>query len=82
MLVHRALGKISAGTKAKIGAVVTFGDPLKNAATYSGVDKSKTKIICVSGDMVCSGTAIILPAHLTYGSKAGEAATFIKSQIP
>lgn len=43
--------------------------------------KEKTLIICNRGDAVCSGTLTILPAHLTYGSRADEAVDFVASKI-
>lgn len=46
-----------------------------------GVDSSRVKIICHSGDSVCLGTGVITPAHLTYGEDAKAAADFIVSAI-
>lgn len=43
-----------------------------------GVSAERTKIICHDGDNVCQGGAVILPAHLTYGTEnADEAAEFV-----
>jgi hypothetical protein len=47
-----------------ISAAVVFGDPSRNAA--GGLDKSKVKDYCVTGDGVCLGTFAITAAHLAY----------------
>lgn len=47
------------------------GDAIPN------VDTSKVKTICHTGDNICENGDIILPAHLTYGENAAEAAAFV-----
>lgn len=47
-----------------IAAAVVYGDPSRQAA--GGLDESKVKSYCVSGDGVCSGTFAITAAHLAY----------------
>jgi cutinase len=47
-----------------IAAAVVYGDPSRQAA--GGLDESKVKSFCVSGDGVCSGTFAITAAHLAY----------------
>jgi hypothetical protein len=47
-----------------IVAAVLYGDPSRNAA--GGLDKSKVKDYCASGDGVCAGTFAISAAHLSY----------------
>jgi hypothetical protein len=53
-----------------ISAAVLYGDPSQKAA--GGLDPSKVKDYCTSGDGVCAGTFAISAAHLAYtryGSK-------------
>ena len=47
-----------------ISAAVLYGDPSRNAA--GGLDASKVKDYCTSGDGVCAGTFAISAAHLAY----------------
>lgn len=48
-----------------IAAVVVYGDPSRNTA--GGLDKSKVKSYCASGDGVCeTGGFAITAAHLAY----------------
>ncbi|KAM0699004.1 hypothetical protein Q7P36_001049 [Cladosporium allicinum] len=63
-----------------IAAAVVYGDPSRQAA--GGLDKSKVKSYCVSGDGVCSGTFAITAAHLAYTSNGDtqEGAAFIVSK--
>jgi len=57
---------ISSGgvNKDDIAAAVVYGDPSRVAA--GGLDKSKVKDYCVTGDGVCAGTFAISAAHLAY----------------
>ncbi|KAK7551538.1 cutinase-domain-containing protein [Phyllosticta paracitricarpa] len=89
MLVHHTTTKL--GSKAsKVAAAVTFGDPFK-AQKLDGVDPSKFKTYCASGDSVCGlgsgsggtgGTASqSASGHLGYGADTTSAANFIKSAV-
>ncbi|PWY89650.1 cutinase-domain-containing protein [Aspergillus sclerotioniger CBS 115572] len=72
MVVHYAANQLSAG---QLSGAVLFGDPLK----MEGVGKlssSKVKEFCASGDPVCENGFNVM-AHLSYGSDAKEAATFL-----
>ncbi|KAL1586510.1 hypothetical protein WHR41_05288 [Cladosporium halotolerans] len=63
-----------------IAAAVVYGDPSRQAA--GGLDASKVKDYCVSGDGVCSGTFAITAAHLAYTSNGDteDGAKFIISK--
>ena len=43
--------------------------------------RDKVKIICNTGDLVCQGTLTVLPPHLAYQSRVGEAVSFLVSKI-
>lgn len=47
-----------------VAAAVLYGDPSRQAA--GGLDASKVKDYCTSGDGVCAGTFAISAAHLAY----------------
>lgn len=80
MLVHNSASSYSAAGKAAIKAAVLFGDPY-NGRAIPGISAGNVKTFCAAGDSVCAGTAIITPAHLSYGGNAGEAAAFVKGKI-
>ncbi|EPS41738.1 hypothetical protein H072_4336 [Dactylellina haptotyla CBS 200.50] len=79
-LVHNAIALMSQATANKIGAVVMFGDPDNGDALGKGLD-AKSKTFCNSGDLICRGQSIILFPHLTYGSDASAAASFVASKF-
>lgn len=76
MVVHNALS--SQGIDgSKVAAVVAFGDPF-NGQAFEGVDASKCKEFCGSGDFLCSmGGTTGSGSHLSYGGDADAAAQFI-----
>ncbi|RYP68988.1 hypothetical protein DL769_005375 [Monosporascus sp. CRB-8-3] len=77
MLVHNAATQLGDVTS-KVTATVTFGDPFQTQK-IPGVQNQK--VFCAAGDGVCSGTFIITPAHLTYGSNANAAADFVVQAV-
>lgn len=72
MVVHNAASSLSSG---QISAAVLFGDPFKTQAVGK-LASSKVKEYCASGDPVCENGFNVM-AHITYGSDAKEAATFL-----
>ncbi|RYP23583.1 hypothetical protein DL767_008775 [Monosporascus sp. MG133] len=77
MLVHKAANQLG-DVSSKVTASVTFGDPFQRQKV-AGVQNQK--VFCNVGDGVCSGTFIITPAHLTYGSDASAAADFVAQAV-
>lgn len=69
--------------QAKITGVVLFGFT-RNAQDNGRIPnypQNQTKVFCAFGDLVCNDTLIITPAHLTYGSDAAAAASFLASTL-
>lgn len=80
---HRAIESLSPEVKAQIAGVILYGDTQRtqDLGRIRGFDRSKTKIICAEGDLVCWGTLLVLPPHLTYGDNAEEGAAFLNGKI-
>ncbi|KAJ2919919.1 hypothetical protein MD484_g442, partial [Candolleomyces efflorescens] len=79
-VTHLAARQLSSAIQDRIVAVVTFGDPNERTA-LPGVLQSRRKTFCNFGDLICTGQSIILPAHLTYGTDATAAASFVRARV-
>jgi cutinase len=75
-----AMERLSADEASNVGAVVLFGNPNGNDPVPN-TNAADVEVFCNVGDLICAGTATILPPHLTYGSDAGAAADFVASRI-
>ncbi|KAI8934961.1 hypothetical protein NX059_008627 [Plenodomus lindquistii] len=80
---HRAIEELPANVQDQIAGVVLYGDTQKqqDRNQIPNFPADKVKIICQPGDAVCVGTLSVLPAHLTYGSRANEGVQFLTQQI-
>jgi cutinase len=76
---HRAIESLTATVQSQIAGVVLYGDTqnTQDRAQIPGFDKQKTKIFCAQGDLVCTGSLVILAPHLSYGANADEGAAFL-----
>ncbi|KIM48552.1 carbohydrate esterase family 5 protein [Hebeloma cylindrosporum] len=79
-LVHLAAAQLSATVQNRVVAAVTFGDPNRDKA-LPGVLQGRRKTFCAAGDLICTGSAIVLPPHLSYGANAQEAASFVVARV-
>jgi len=83
-LAAAAISDVTATVRNKIVGTVLFGYT-KNQQNNGGIPNypsSNLKVFCATGDLVCSGTLTITPAHLSYGDEAsGEAPQFLISKI-
>jgi cutinase len=80
---HRAIEELDAGIQDQIAGVVLYGDTQKQQDNNQipNFPADKVKIICQTGDAVCLGQLLVLPAHLTYGSRADEGVKFLVQQV-
>ena len=72
MVLHNAMSRLSSGD---VAGAVLFGDPFK-AQSVSNIAAANVKEFCATGDPVCENGFNVM-AHLTYGSDASAAATFL-----
>ncbi|AEO58711.1 carbohydrate esterase family 5 protein [Thermothelomyces thermophilus ATCC 42464] len=71
-------------TQEQIRGVVLFGytKNLQNGGRVPDYPTDRTKVFCNVGDLVCSGTLIVAPAHFLYTAESlGEAPRFLQSKI-
>lgn len=82
-VIDNAVQKLDDDVKSKVKGVVLFGFTrnLQDHGQIPNYPKDQVKVFCAAGDMVCTGTLIITPAHLTYGLNAGEAVSFLQSKL-
>ncbi|TFK35878.1 cutinase [Crucibulum laeve] len=79
-VTHLAAKQLSSTVQSRVNAVVVFGDPDDNQG-FPGVLNGRSITFCAQGDDICSGGQIINAAHLSYGSDAGAAASFVASHV-
>ncbi|KIM48563.1 carbohydrate esterase family 5 protein [Hebeloma cylindrosporum] len=79
-LVHLAAAQLSATVQNRVVAAVTFGDPNRDKS-LPGVLQGRRKTFCAAGDLICTGSVIVLPSHLSYGANAQEAASFVVGRV-
>ncbi|TID22024.1 carbohydrate esterase family 5 protein [Venturia nashicola] len=67
--VRGALGGMTFGSSeiGMVRAVVTFGDPLRRDE-FLNIEKERTRVNCVGGDLVCDELFVVSAAHLSYGA--------------
>ncbi|KAG6901231.1 hypothetical protein C0995_014992 [Termitomyces sp. Mi166 len=79
-VTHLAAARLSSAVQNRVNAAVVFGDP-DNGQPFPGPIQTHELTFCAAGDDICAGGILILPAHLSYGADAGQAASFVVSQI-
>ncbi|KAF1843498.1 carbohydrate esterase family 5 protein [Cucurbitaria berberidis CBS 394.84] len=83
-VIAGAIPKLSATARAQVKGIVVFGytQNQQNRGGIPSYPSGDLKVFCAPGDLVCNGTLIITPAHLTYGvPAASEAPRFLQSKI-
>ncbi|KAK4160730.1 family 5 putative carbohydrate esterase [Cladorrhinum sp. PSN259] len=83
-LVGAAIRDSSAVIREQIKGVVLFGwtKNKQNNGKIPNYPANRLLVYCESGDLVCSGTLIVLPAHLTYQDEAaGPAPEYLIQKI-
>ncbi|KAK4505624.1 hypothetical protein PRZ48_003587 [Zasmidium cellare] len=76
-LVHNAAKLLStSGGTQSISSVVIFGDP-DNGEPVAGVSQDRVLVLCDPTDNICDHGFLVLPAHLSYGKDAQQAAQFV-----
>jgi cutinase len=90
-ITHRAIEKLSAEVKARIAAVVLFGDTQRaqDKEQIKGFPVERTKTYCNgygelaknSADGVCNGSLMVNGGHMTYTGSFGPAASWIAGRV-
>lgn len=79
-----AIEDLDDSTREQVKGAVMFGytKNQQNKGTIPSFPKEKTMIVCAQGDLVCEGSLIVAPPHLTYGDDArGPAAKFLAGKV-
>ncbi|CCE30291.1 hypothetical protein E4U22_005267 [Claviceps purpurea] len=83
-LAAAAVSNASPEIRNQIVATVLFGytKNLQNGGKIPNYPADRVKVFCNPGDMVCTGSLMITPAHLNYIPQAGGAAPqFLESKV-
>ena len=79
-----AIRDSSAAIREQIKGVALFGwtKNQQNSGRIPNYPANRLIVFCESGDLVCTGTLIVLPPHLTYADEAeDEAPKFLIARI-
>ncbi|KAE8353093.1 putative cutinase 1 [Aspergillus coremiiformis] len=82
-VIDNAVQELTGQSRNMVKGVVFFGFTrnLQDHGQIPGYPKENVKVYCEVGDMVCNGTLVVTPAHMTYGAKADDAASFLVSKV-
>lgn len=83
-MIAAAIPSLSATVRNQVKGTVLFGYT-RNQQNNGGIPsypQDRLKVYCADGDLVCDGTLIITPAHLSYNDEAaGDAPVFLEGKI-
>ncbi|KAH6619030.1 cutinase-domain-containing protein, partial [Boeremia exigua] len=80
---HRAIEALPPAVQDRIAGVVLYGDTQarEDGGRIPGFPPQKVMVICQRGDLVCRGVPLVLPFHLTYGTRVDEGVAFLVRKI-
>lgn len=80
---HRAIEDLAPAVKEQIAGVVLYGDSqrVQDNNRIPNFPANKVLQICQPGDLICQGTDIVLPPHLTYTVRVPEGVAFLTQKI-
>jgi cutinase len=84
-LMAAAISDLDATVQEQVVGAALFGytKNLQNGGEIPNYPADRTLVECATGDLVCTGSLVITPAHLAYNDEArGEAADFLASKVP
>jgi len=82
-IMHRAIEKLPEDVKARIAAILLYGDtqyPV-DGPRIKGFPPEKVKTICKPDDGVCKGMITVSAGHLSYSAKAAEGASWVVQRV-
>jgi cutinase len=82
-IMHRAIEKLPEDVKARIAAIILYGDtqyPV-DGPRIKGFPPEKVKTICKPDDGVCKGMITVSAGHLSYSKKAAEGAQWVVQRV-
>jgi len=82
-IMHRAIEKLSEDVKARIAAILLYGDtqyPV-DGPKIKGFPPDKVHTICKPDDGVCKGMITVSAGHMSYSKKAAEGAAWVVQKV-
>jgi cutinase len=82
-IMHRAIEKLPEDVKARIAAIILYGDtqyPV-DGPRIKGFPADKVKTICKPDDGVCKGMITVSAGHMSYSAKAAEGASWVVQKV-